>query len=115
MIRVSTRAEQYLWIALALACLLAYFGPLGAHLDGWQGAVLYGAFEASRYAARLGERRKAAAEVHHHHADALRACAKGMEDAAVSTGANGIHTTLTYEQAARMLRNIANQRDQDQP
>lgn len=108
-----TRDKEYaLWVACAaFAVLFAMAGPI----SWWQGTLLWACVVSGRAAARRNERRKAADQVHHHYAAALRSAAQGMEDAALQHGSHGIHTTLTYAQAAYTLRQVADQRDKDQP
>lgn len=109
---MSRDKEYALWVACAaFAALFAMAGPI----SWWQGTFLWACVVSGRAAARRNERRKAAAQVHHHHAAALRNAAQGMEDAAQQHGSHGIYTTLTYAQAADILRETADQRDKDKP
>lgn len=106
--------EHALWVACAAAAVVygIYAGP---HIGPIEGAALWASVVAGRAAARTSERRKAAAQVHHHHATALRSAANGMLDAAIAQGDRDIHSTLTYGQAATILRDVADLRDKDKP
>lgn len=113
---IDTRAREYAWWTVCAAGAVVFAFSGGANTWTWlEGTALWVCVVAGRYAARTNERRKAAARIRHHHAAALRSAANGMEDAARTYGGHGIHGTLTYGQAADILRDAAAIREKEQP
>lgn len=112
---IDTRAREYAWWTVCAAGAVVFALSGGAHTNWLEGTALWVCVVAGRYAARTNERRKAAAQIRHHHAAALRSAANGMLDAAIAHGDHGIHGTLTYGQAATILRDVAAIREKEQP